>query len=276
MSEWSNPRCGIYCLVFPSGHYYFGQSKRIRFRHAEHLSKLRRQVHNNKWMMAIYRTHGLPAVRIECLCDEADLNTAEQMYLDEHFGKPMCLNLVHDADCPARGRKVSAEEREAKRQLMKTKWADGTNALLRCIGMNTPNLLAPENRAKALAIRRTPENRAMQAVIRTQLHQEPAFKAAHSAGVVRHFSNEQQQHARLEALHARHQDPAFTERRLALTRAVCQKAVECVETGRTWESAVAWQKWIKEEYGLVVNTSWLRKHQPYKGQTYRYMNEHGT
>ena len=271
MSEWTEHRVGIYCLVFPSGHYYYGQSKRIRFRQASHLSQLRKAIHANNWMLAVFKKYGTPAIRIECLCDEKDLDIAEQLFLDGHYGSPMCLNLARYADSPARGRKATVEEREAKRRQMRKSWYDGTNALRRCIGMNTPNVLAPENRAKAVETRRTPENRAMQAELRARLHKDPVFKAAHSAGVARHFANEAQQQARLDALRARHQDQEFTQRRLALTRAVCQKAVECVETGQRWPSAAAWQKWIKEEYNVTVNLECVRAGRPYRGLTFRYV-----
>jgi hypothetical protein len=262
---------GVYCLVFPSGHYYFGQSERLRYREAAHLSKLRKGTHDNKWMLAVFKKYGPPCLRVECLCDASDLNSAEQMYLDEHYGRPLCLNLARYADCPARGRAATAEERETKRRQGKESWANGTNALRNCIGMNTRNVLDPKVRAKALAARRTPENRAMQAELRTRLHQEPEFKEAHRAGVARHRANEDQQQARLEALRIKHQDQEFTDRRIALCRAACQKAVECVETGQTWTSATEWKKWIKEEYGVVVNLTSIQKQRPYKGQTYRYI-----
>jgi len=271
LSDWSTPLVGIYCLVFPSGHFYYGQSKHLAYRNANHLSKLRKELHANRWMLAVCRKHGLPTMRIECLCAEEDLDAAEQMYLDEYHGKPFCLNIARHAGAPARGRKATTDEVEAKRLQGKQSWANGTNALIHCIGMNSAILNRPDVRAKIKAIKSTPESRKRDAEIRTALHQDPEFKAKHAAGIARHFANTDQQQSRLSALRIKHQDPEFKARRIAASQDACRKQVECVETGQVWSSAAEWKRWIKEEYGVIASLHHIRHETPYKGFTFKYL-----
>jgi len=269
---WSKLQPGIYCLVFPSGHYYVGQSNRLRYRYAAHLGLLRQGTHPNPRMQSVYAQYGAPALRVECLCAVRDLDQAEQIFLDEYFGRKLCLNLSSDAAAPARGRVISLAERENKRQQGKRSWANGTNGLISWVGLNNANLVRPEVRAKLNAIKLLPESRKHYSEVRTMLHKDPIFKAKHKAGVAKCFANEEQQQNRLSALRLKHMDPAFTESRIARCRAACQKAVECVETGQVWTSGREWQRWIKKTFGVSASLLHVRQETLYKGLTFRYVS----
>lgn len=107
---------GIYCLVFPSGHYYYGQSQNVHQRFREHVNTMRRSEHDNPRVQAVFKKFASsPVLRIACVCEVEKLDVAEQIFLDEAVGQPMCLNIGRDAKSPRRGIKsgpISKDHRE--------------------------------------------------------------------------------------------------------------------------------------------------------------------
>lgn len=114
---------GVYCLVFPSGHYYYGQSKNIRQRYRDHINTMKRGCHDSPRVQNVYNLYRRPpSLRVECVADTSEIDAAEQIFLDEHVGKGLCLNIATDALATQRGRKRgphSDAHKEYMRNLMK-------------------------------------------------------------------------------------------------------------------------------------------------------------
>lgn len=85
--------CGIYRLDFPNGYFYFGSSKQLSQRFREHQWDLARKSHCNKKMQRVFNKYGEYAVTVLHQTTEWTRLQWEQSYLDEWFGKKLCLNL---------------------------------------------------------------------------------------------------------------------------------------------------------------------------------------
>lgn len=98
---------GIYRIVcVKNGRYYYGSSVDIRKRWSNgHLRLLRKGIHTNLIMQRCFNKHGESSLCIEIVecVPEQQLRDAEQKFLNEHVGKPNCMNIAIDAIAPARG-----------------------------------------------------------------------------------------------------------------------------------------------------------------------------
>ena len=103
---------GIYCLIFPSGHYYYGQSINIKERHSGHLTSIRKGTCNRFMISVVRKYKEMPVVIVVCICDPCDLNQAESIFLEEHTGNPGCLNFGTVPGSAHFGTKASQETKK--------------------------------------------------------------------------------------------------------------------------------------------------------------------
>lgn len=85
---------GLYIIWLSDTHYYGGRAVDFRQRWARHLRELRRGTHKNPHMQAVYNLYGRfePCV-LSVIQTKDEAQPAEQMWLDQNFGLPGCLNL---------------------------------------------------------------------------------------------------------------------------------------------------------------------------------------
>ena len=75
-------------------HYYGGRSTNLRGRWEDHLAALQAGEHGNSRMQATFNKYGVfRAEVLELLGTQEEQIAAEQAWLDEHHGKPRCVNL---------------------------------------------------------------------------------------------------------------------------------------------------------------------------------------
>ena len=88
--------CGIYAIKTPAGSTYVGSSIHIERRFCEHKSMLRRGQHHSHRLQKAYERHGDKLVfSILCTCEECDLVSLEQQYINSHKAK---LNVAQDVN----------------------------------------------------------------------------------------------------------------------------------------------------------------------------------
>ena len=92
--------------------FYVGSTVDARIRFQAHKRKLRTGKHQSPHMQAAWNKYGEDCFKFEVVeqvdCSEK-LLIAEQVWLDEHAGKPYCYNWAKDASAPMRGKKHSKE-----------------------------------------------------------------------------------------------------------------------------------------------------------------------
>lgn len=98
---------GIYKIInVVNNKFYVGSAVDLKRRKARHFSELRTGKHNNRHLQAAWQKYGEAAfifVVVEELSPEADLLTAENVWLKEHVGKDYCYNIGVDATAPMLG-----------------------------------------------------------------------------------------------------------------------------------------------------------------------------
>lgn len=114
-------RPGIYRLQFPSGHYYIGSSKDYVTRCHQHQNNMKRGAHDSIRVQRVYDKYGeLPVYGLVLGCSLENLQSEEQKQLDEHVGKPVCLNIGRCAEAARRGVKGDPHSKE-RREYMRDK-----------------------------------------------------------------------------------------------------------------------------------------------------------
>lgn len=107
----------IYAITFPTvSYFYIGQTIDIGERRADHFRRLKKGMHPNPKLQAVFNKWGMPEFHIIEECEEEELDEREQFYLDLLFNNPHCTNICPTASAPNRGRKLGpwTEERRAK------------------------------------------------------------------------------------------------------------------------------------------------------------------
>lgn len=89
---------GLYLIRLSDTHYYGGRARSFHRRWWRHLKGLQEGRHPNPHMQAVFSQHHRfePVVLLESP-NEAEAIAAEQAWLDEHLGKPGCVNLSPNA-----------------------------------------------------------------------------------------------------------------------------------------------------------------------------------
>ena len=108
-------KSGLYLIRLSDRHYYGGRSQDCSSRWRSHLLALRRGIHKNKYMQAVFNLNRRfePTMLLE-IDAESEQMAKEQEWLDAHYGQPGCVNLSKSADSGMmRGRKHT-EETKAK------------------------------------------------------------------------------------------------------------------------------------------------------------------
>lgn len=89
-----NIQAGIYKIIAPDDAYYIGSSKKIKFRITCHINSLLAKRHCNPVLQNKFNkyTAGWKVVLLQEITDITHIKNTEQIILDEHFGKPGCMN----------------------------------------------------------------------------------------------------------------------------------------------------------------------------------------
>lgn len=90
---------GLYIIWLSDTHYYGGRTSNFKGRCGKHLRLLEEGRHVNAHAQHVFNLYRRFDVEIlEVIDDKAARIPAEQAWLDEHWGKPGCLNLSKKAD----------------------------------------------------------------------------------------------------------------------------------------------------------------------------------
>ena len=88
------PSGGLYLIWLSDEdepHYYGGRTTCYKRRWRDHETALLGGRHKNAHMQATFNKYGV--FRVEAVPTDGDITEAEQAWLDEHYGKPRCVNL---------------------------------------------------------------------------------------------------------------------------------------------------------------------------------------
>lgn len=117
-TELTRGKGGIYIITFyGTGYYYGGRTHDFDNRWRYHLWSLRAGRHGNVWVQHVFDKYGestFQPVVFAFLEDEDERVRREQEWLNQHFGKPNCLNLSASAATQPsfKGHKHSDETRK--------------------------------------------------------------------------------------------------------------------------------------------------------------------
>ena len=92
--------------------FYVGSTVNTEIRFKAHRRHLRKGKHQSPHMQAAWNKYGEDCFKfevIEHVENPEDLLKAEQVWLNEHAGKPYCYNWATDASAPMRGKKHTVE-----------------------------------------------------------------------------------------------------------------------------------------------------------------------
>jgi group I intron endonuclease len=92
--------------------FYVGSTVNTEIRFKAHRRHLRKGKHQSPHMQAAWNKYGEDCFKfevIEHVENPEDLLKAEQLWLNEHAGKPYCYNWATDASAPMRGKKHTVE-----------------------------------------------------------------------------------------------------------------------------------------------------------------------
>lgn len=85
---------GIYKLYWNNNDYfYIGQSINIDKRFKKHINRAKSNKHENNIIQNLYNKYQEPQIEVLELCDVEVLDSLEQSYLDQYYGKEFCCNI---------------------------------------------------------------------------------------------------------------------------------------------------------------------------------------
>lgn len=101
--------------------YYYGQTKRLKTRKAEHFRKLRKGIHDNCYMQNSFNKYRRCSfVEVCTVLDIEDLDEVEQLFIDLHIDERDCLNMARVASSPP-GMKGMNHSLETRLKMSKAK-----------------------------------------------------------------------------------------------------------------------------------------------------------
>lgn len=112
--------------------FYVGSTVNTEIRFKAHRRHLRKGKHQSPHMQAAWNKYGEDCFKfevIEHVENPEDLLKAEQLWLNEHAGKPYCYNWATDASAPMRGKKHT-DETKIKLKEAAQKVPKGSNSVL--------------------------------------------------------------------------------------------------------------------------------------------------
>lgn len=84
---------GLYIIRLSDTHYYGGRAVCFATRWYDHLRNLQTGTHTNSRMQRVFNKHGKFSPEIVRVLDRDIQTDAEQAWLNEHHGKPGCVNI---------------------------------------------------------------------------------------------------------------------------------------------------------------------------------------
>jgi group I intron endonuclease len=100
---------GVYKIYWLNcDYFYYGQSLNFRNRRKEHLSYLRRGIHDNRILQNVFNKYGEPEIDLIEVCNEYDLCHVEQKYITDNYGNKFCCNI----DPTATGSRLSQSTKD--------------------------------------------------------------------------------------------------------------------------------------------------------------------
>lgn len=102
-----------------NGKFYVGSTVDARVRFQAHKRRLRKGTHQSPQLQAAWNKYGEDCFKFEIVVhveDRDELLAVEQIWLDEHAGKPHCYNWATDASAPMRGKTHSEKTRALLKQ----------------------------------------------------------------------------------------------------------------------------------------------------------------
>lgn len=112
---------GIYkitCLL--NDHFYIGQTQNFKERKKDHFKDLRKGNHSNRRLQNCFNKYGAESFEFSVLkeCPIEWLERYENLYLDQYFDHPNCMNMVKDSGKIYRGRRLSLRKSLSQRREM--------------------------------------------------------------------------------------------------------------------------------------------------------------
>lgn len=84
---------GLYIIRLSEKHYYGGRAVCFATRWYDHLRNLQAGTHINSRMQRVFNKHGKFSPEVVSVLDRDTQPDAEQAWLNEHYGKPGCVNI---------------------------------------------------------------------------------------------------------------------------------------------------------------------------------------
>lgn len=110
---------GIYRLYWDNNdYYYYGQAINLKRRRATHIESANKNRHRNPKIQSLVNKYGMFNFEVIKYASNEELDTLEQIYIDQHFGNKNCCNICPIASS-SKGRKYEGEVLErirSKRQ----------------------------------------------------------------------------------------------------------------------------------------------------------------
>lgn len=91
---------GLYLIRLSDSHYYGGRTANFAGRWQKHLRQLKKGVHPNAHMQAVFNQFGHFEPEVIAAADGESAKVLEQNWLDAHVGQPGCVNLSSSAAGP--------------------------------------------------------------------------------------------------------------------------------------------------------------------------------
>lgn len=143
---------GLYVIRLSDTHYYGGRTKSFPTRWAVHYRLLRDGKHFNPHAQSVFDQHGRFEPEVTCVLPEDAQRTAEQEWLNEHFGQHGCVNLSQSADGVHAGYTHSEVTRAKHRRPHTDESKEKCRqAAMRTRTSYTPHLHTEDSRAKLSA-----------------------------------------------------------------------------------------------------------------------------
>lgn len=215
---------GVYRIVLSDRHYYYGRASNFRVRWLVHLKALRRGSHLNKHMQSVFNLHQLFIPDVVMLISSRDEQMrVEQTLLDEHVGKPECLNLSPSSRGVPSGYKHSEETRAKLRGRVPT---DETRKRLSQAHMGHPvSTETRERMSRSLKGKKRPDNKARNVASTGWSHTDEARGKISAANMSRTYKphSESTKNKIRESLTGKHPTEETLRKRSESLRAAWQR-----------------------------------------------------
>ena len=108
-----NFQSGIYRMTIGEK-FYIGSAVHLPKRRTEHLSRMRRNVHSNRFIQTVWNKHENMTWEVLERCSREALLEREQFHINQHYGKSSCMN-----GCPQAGNTLGRKHSEATKEKLR-------------------------------------------------------------------------------------------------------------------------------------------------------------